>query len=96
MQLKEENNTKQHTVKQYTHFYLYFEHMDMVSKSCKTELQDNPRNSQSSKVYFTLYTLIDNAKICFLYDYGKEIKEQPMWMNVGWLKGNCGNKDGRW
>ena len=25
-----------------------------------------------------------------------EKKEQPMWMNVGWLKGNCGNKDGRW
>ena len=45
MELEEVNNTILQTVKQYIHFYLYFEHMDMVSKSCKTELQDNPINS---------------------------------------------------
>ena len=35
MELEEVNNTILQTVKQYVHFYLYFEHMDMVSKSLR-------------------------------------------------------------
>ena len=34
-------------------------------------------------------------QICFLYAYGEEIRERPVWMKVGWLEGNYGNKDGR-